>query len=76
MPELRFAITQQQKSVLTGSIHGPLTQPSIQTPSQTLSGWMTKPALPIWRLGGTHRSRHWKRMDNASLTHSFLHSHM
>jgi len=26
MPELKFAITQKQKSVLTGSIYGPLTQ--------------------------------------------------
>ena len=66
MPELRFAITQQQKSVFTGCIYGPLTQllatlivlaegsltqASIQTPSQPFSGWMSKPALPVWRLG-------------------------
>jgi len=53
MPELRFAITQQQKPVLTGSMYGPLTQvlatlavlpeesltqASIQTPSQPFSG--------------------------------------
>ena len=29
MPELRFAIIQQQKSVLTGSIYGALTQVAI-----------------------------------------------
>ena len=53
MPELRFVITQQQTSVLTGSIYGPLTQvlatlavlakglptqASVQTPSQPFSG--------------------------------------
>ena len=60
MPELKFSTT-EQKSVLRGSICGPLTQllatlavlaegsptqASIQTPSQHFSGWMTKPALP------------------------------
>ena len=62
MPELRFAITQQQKSVLTGCIYGPLTQvlatlavlaeeslaqASFQTLSQPFSGWMTKLALSV-----------------------------
>jgi len=60
MPELRFATAQPKKSVC--SIHGQLTQvlatlailaeesliqESIQTPSQPLSGWITKPALSV-----------------------------
>ena len=62
MPELRFVTTQQQKSVLTGSIYQVLatlavlaeellTQTSVQTPS--------------------HRSKHSKSMD---ILHSFIHS--
>jgi len=62
MPELRVVIKQQQKSVLTGGIYGPLThvlatlavlaeglltQVSIQTSSQHFSGWMTKPVLTV-----------------------------
>ena len=61
MPELRFAIAQPKKSVC--SIYAQLTQvrisymavlaeesliqESIRTPSQPLSGWITKPALPV-----------------------------
>jgi len=56
------AVTHQQKSVLTGSIYGSLTQilatlavlaealptqAPIQTPNYPFSGWMTKPALPV-----------------------------
>ena len=62
MPELRFAITQQQKSILTGSIcelltqllatltvlaEESLTQGSVQTLSLHFSGWMTKSVLPV-----------------------------
>ena len=58
MPELKFATTQQQKSVLTGPLTQLLatlavlpeespTQASIETPSQHFSGWMTMAALPV-----------------------------
>jgi len=62
MPELRFAITQQQKSITGSQIYGQLTralailavlaeesltQASFQTLSQPSSGWMTKPAFSV-----------------------------
>jgi len=61
MPELRFAITQPQKSVLTRqhiqftqvlatlavSAEESLTQASVQTLSQPFPGWMTKRVLPV-----------------------------
>ena len=93
MPELRFAIAQQQKSALTDSIYGPLTQvlatlavlaeglltqASIQTP---FSGWMTKPAHPVWRLGvtidpGINKAacKSWPWRASPRSLHSFIHS--
>jgi len=73
MPELRFAITQQQKSVTGWTIDSgisytwqywlknqALTQASFQTLSQPFSGWMTKSSSPCLKTRGTHRSRHSK----------------
>ena len=84
MPELKFAITQQQKSVLTGSIHGPLTQVlatlavlAEESPTQASFQHQVNPSCGLQNqlslseaTGRTHRSRHSKSMDNASLIHS------
>ena len=61
--------------VLAVLAEGSLTQASVQTPSQPLSGWMTKPALHVWRLGlptdpGIQRA--WIILH--SFIHSFIHS--
>ena len=84
MPELKFAITQQQKSVLTGSIHGPLTQvlatPAVlaeESPTQASFQHQVNPSCGLQShlslseaTRRTHRSRHSKSMDNTSLIHS------
>ena len=44
-------ISSQILATLAVLAEGSLTQSSIQTPSQPFSGWMTKPALSVWRLG-------------------------
>ena len=78
MPELRFAITQQQKSIL---IYGPLTQVlatlavSICLNTESTLLWMDdKASSPSLKTRIPHRSRHSKSMDNTSLIHSFIHS--
>ena len=79
MPELRFAITQQQKSVLTVSImyDGPLTQELATLAvlaEESLSVQHQVNLTVVWMndTGGTHRSRHSKRMDNTSLFLIFI----
>ena len=48
-----------------------LTQASVQTPSQPFPGWMTKPALPVWRPGVPADPS----IKNAwIILHSFIHS--
>ena len=85
MPELRFAITQLQKSVptrqhvwtidsginYTGSIgRRSLIQASVQTLSQTLLWMDDKASSPCLKTWGTHRSRHSKSMNTTSLNRS------
>jgi len=85
MPEPRFAITQQQKSVTgshwyrdnwlrhcyTGSIGWRIIGPSVLSNTESTLLWMNdKDSSPCLMTGGTHRSRHSKSMDNTSLNHS------
>jgi len=78
MPELRFAITKLQKSVLarqhiwtidsgisyTGSIGWRITDPSIHSNTESTFPWMDdKASSPCLKTRGTHRSKHLKRMN-------------
>ena len=89
MPELKFAITQPQKSVhtrkhlytidsgssYTGRIGWRITDPSIPSNTELTLPWMDdKASSPCLKTRGTHRSGIQKSMDNTSLIHSFIHS--
>ena len=49
MPELKFAITQQQKTVLSGSIYGPLAQ-VLATPVVLAEGSLTQASIQTLEL--------------------------
>jgi len=88
MPELKFATTQPQKSVVTkqhiwtidsgisytGSIGWKITGSSIHSNTESTLPWMDdKASSPCLKTGGIHRSRHSKRMDNTSLIQIYIH---
>ena len=55
----------------TGSIGWRITGPSVLSNTESTLLWMEDKASSLClKTGGTHRSRHSKRMDNTSLNHS------
>jgi len=83
MPELRVVTTQQQNSVLTGSIiisgisytgsnGGRIADTSIHSNTESNLLWMDdKASSHCLKTRDIHRAEHSKSMDNTSLIHSF-----
>ena len=81
MPELRVVTTQQQNSVLTGSIiisgisytgsiGGRIADPSIHSNTES-NLWMDdKASSHCLKTGDIHTAKHSKSMDNTSFIHS------
>jgi len=83
MPELRVVTTQQQNSVLTGSIiisgisytgsnGGRIADTSIHSNTESNPFWMDdKASSHCLKTRDIHRAEHSKSMDNTSLIHEF-----